>query len=233
MIRAVLFDFGQTLVDSADGFRAAEKELQEKAFADLDILSRDLFLEQYRRIRTALHGKSNFSRFDLLRDLYATYGIAADGDRLSLWEGQYWERVQAMTRIFPEAPDVLADLASRFLLGLVTNTQGQKGDPAHRLRAYPELERFFPVIVVAGEGGIPAKPAPAPFLRCLEMLNVRADEAMYVGDDWRIDVCGARETGLHPVWLKHETVTRRWPEAAFAVPAITNLRALTGLPELL
>ena len=29
MIRAVLFDFGQTLVDSADGFRLAEKKAQE------------------------------------------------------------------------------------------------------------------------------------------------------------------------------------------------------------
>jgi FMN phosphatase YigB (HAD superfamily) len=28
MIKAILFDFGQTLVDSSNGFRAAEKEAQ-------------------------------------------------------------------------------------------------------------------------------------------------------------------------------------------------------------
>jgi len=28
MIKAILFDFGQTLVDAADGFRAAEKAAQ-------------------------------------------------------------------------------------------------------------------------------------------------------------------------------------------------------------
>jgi phosphoglycolate phosphatase-like HAD superfamily hydrolase len=29
MIKAVIFDFGQTLVDSAGGFRKAEKEAQD------------------------------------------------------------------------------------------------------------------------------------------------------------------------------------------------------------
>ena len=32
MIKAVIFDFGQTLVNSADGFRTAEKQAQDKLF---------------------------------------------------------------------------------------------------------------------------------------------------------------------------------------------------------
>jgi hypothetical protein len=47
-IEAVLFDFGQTPVDSADGFRAAEKEAQARLMADLAIARQDEFLEDYR-----------------------------------------------------------------------------------------------------------------------------------------------------------------------------------------
>ncbi len=34
MIEVMLFDFGQTLVDSSEGFRAAERDAQSKIFAE-------------------------------------------------------------------------------------------------------------------------------------------------------------------------------------------------------
>ena len=43
-IKAVLFDFGQTLADSADGFRAAEKQAQEKIFKSLALTEWEEFV---------------------------------------------------------------------------------------------------------------------------------------------------------------------------------------------
>ena len=34
MIEVILFDFGQTLVDSSEGFRTAERDAQSKIFAE-------------------------------------------------------------------------------------------------------------------------------------------------------------------------------------------------------
>ena len=48
MVKAVIFDFGQTLVDSADGFRAAEREAQDRIFAALEGVERDRFIDVYR-----------------------------------------------------------------------------------------------------------------------------------------------------------------------------------------
>ena len=63
MIKALLFDFGQTLVDSSDAFRVAEKEAQGRLFADMspdtEGLSWKEFLGQYRAIRKEFHQKSN------------------------------------------------------------------------------------------------------------------------------------------------------------------------------
>ncbi len=36
MIEVILFDFGQTLVDSSEGFRTAERNAQSKIFAEFD-----------------------------------------------------------------------------------------------------------------------------------------------------------------------------------------------------
>jgi putative hydrolase of the HAD superfamily len=64
---------------------------------------------------------------------------------------------------------------------------------------------------------------------CVDALGVAPSEAVYVGDDWRIDVCGSRDAGLNPVWIKHESVKRNWPEVTPDVPVITRLDQLHQL----
>jgi HAD superfamily hydrolase (TIGR01549 family) len=234
MIRAIVFDFGQTLVDSSEGFRAAEKEAQEKAFAALGLTDREAFLSVYRAIRTAFHARSRFSRKAILEEVFRHYGRDPDPLLLEGWENDYWRRVQAMTRVFPEADEVLRKLRERaYRLALITNAQGQREEGQHRLGNYPELERHFEVVVVAGEGGIPPKPDATPFRLCLEMLGLAPEEAVYVGDDWRIDIQGAEAVGMHPLWLKHRLVQRNWPAVETAAPVIDSLEALLDVEKLL
>jgi HAD superfamily hydrolase (TIGR01549 family) len=229
IIKAVIFDFGQTLVDSADGFRQAEKEAQEKIFGHMALSLKEKFLDRYRQIRKDFHGRSNFSRLSMWKELYHYHCLVPDEALLHTWEAEYWDTVKARSILFPEASGVLKALNTRFLVALITNTQGQPASGAHRIREFPELERYFRVILVAGENGIPPKPDPIPFRKCLEALGVAAAEAVYVGDDWRIDVCGAQDAGLKPVWLKHESVKRNWPDVNADVPVITRLDQLFGL----
>ena len=226
MIKAILFDFGQTLVNSADGFRAAEKEAQAKLFSNLGLTIQIDFLTNYRRLRKALHEQSNFSRKFLFHEIYYYYCLTPNEKLLEQWETEYWETVKANTLLFPEALGVLKALNEKYLVSMITNTQGQKTAGTHRISLFPEIEKFFKVIIVAGEDGIPAKPAPDPFRICLEKLQIKASEAVYVGDDYRIDVGGAREAGLHPIWLKHHSVKRNWPEVQISVPVITSLEQL-------
>ena len=171
-VKAVIFDFGQTLVDSADGFRQAEKEAQEKLFAGLALSLRDPFLENYRRIRSQFHGRSEFSRRAMWRELYHYYCLAADDRQLTAWETEYWETVKAHSTLFPEAVPVLERLNRRVRVALITNTQGQPRSGTHRISQFPQLEPYFQVVIVAGEDGVPPKPDPEPFRRCLAELGV-------------------------------------------------------------
>ncbi|RJQ55657.1 MAG: HAD family hydrolase [Desulfobacteraceae bacterium] len=235
MIQAVVFDFGQTLVDSSDGFRVAEKKLQHRIFSDLGLESWEDFLSAYRRIRKVFHEKSDFSRKDLAAAVYGRYGRPPEGGRLESWETEYWEELTASTREFPEARRVLRSLSGTHRLALITNTQGQKVSGGHRILQFPELMRFFEIVIVAGEAGIPEKPDPAPFRLCLERLGIPAPDVVYVGDDWRIDVCGARGAGMHPVWLQHRSVKRHWPRPdgiEIPVAVIETLDALLDIGSL-
>jgi FMN phosphatase YigB (HAD superfamily) len=229
MIKAVIFDFGQTMVDSADGFRQAEKEAQAKLFGHMALSLREKFTERYRQIRKNFHDRSNFSRRAMWRDVYHYYCLMPDEALLDTWETEYWATVKAHSVLFPETPGVLEQLGTQFQVALITNTQGQPVSGTHRIRQFPELETYFRVIIVAGENGIPPKPDAVPFRMCVDALGVAPSEAVYVGDDWRIDVCGSRAAGLHSVWIKHESVKRNWPEVTPDVPVITRLDQLFGL----
>ena len=229
MIEAILFDFGQTLADSAGGFRAAEKEAEIRIFEDLGVESWPEFLADYRKLREEFHARSVFSRVALWRAVYQHYNRTPDLEFLSQMERDYWEMVKSRTRLFPETEAVLERLASEYRLGVITNTQGMRSSGEHRLAMFPELERFFEVIIVAGEAGVPPKPHPEPFLICLEKLGIAPDEAVYVGDDWRIDICGARGVGIQPVWLQHHSVSRKWPSVETSIPIITNLEELFSI----
>lgn len=233
MIRAIVFDFGQTLVDSAAGFRAAEKETQQRARAVLGLPDGEEFLSVYREIRSRFHARSDFSRKRILEALFHHYGEEPDPAMLETWESGYWERVRAMTRIFPEAEESLISLRERYRLALITNAQGQAEAGRHRLGHYPELMGFFEAIVIAGEGGIPAKPDPLPFRLCLDQLGIAPDEAVYVGDDWRIDICGSEAVGMHPVWLRHRSLRRNWPQVETPTPVIDGLERLLEVEQLI
>ncbi len=237
MIKAIIFDFGQTLVDSASGFRLAEKKAKDIVFAEirsgLGGLGLNDFLPQYRRIRKEFHGVSNFSRLAIWQEVYRYFGLCPDLKVLEDREYGYWEEVKMATKPFAETESVLKDLAKDYKLGLITNTQGQKIRGTHRLALFPELEKYFDAIIVAGEDGVPAKPDRQPFIKCLKQLGVSPKEAVFVGDDWRIDIQGAEKAGLKPVWLKHHSVDRNWPEIETRVPVIQSLSELLDISNLI
>ena len=228
--QAVIFDLTQTLVNSADGFRAAEKAAQEQIADDLNPSSPDEFMAIYRQVKTRFQDASQASRADIWKDVYHRYGREPDARRLSRWEDEYWDRVEALTSLFPETERVLDVLGERYPLGLVTNIQHSN---RHLLDAFPDLKRRFGACVLAGARGMPAKPAPEPFRQCLQDLGVDPAATVYVGDDWRIDIQGAQAAGLRVVWLQHALLRRTFPQAETDVPIITSLEPLLNIESLL
>lgn len=231
---AILFDFGQTLADSSEGFRTAEKEAQEKLAQRLAPLPRDNFLSVYRSCRKAFQDRSDFSRPAMWAAVCRNFGVEPEKILLDAMESDYWKTVEAQTVLFPETARILAGLTPRYRLALITNTQGEIGTVKHRIECFPALKDVFSVTIVAGgESGVPSKPDPIPFRLCLERLGMTPREALFVGDDWRIDICGALNVGIQPIWIRHRLVQRTWPAADRPVPTIESLDRLLDVEELL
>ncbi|MBM4429703.1 MAG: HAD family hydrolase [Chloroflexi bacterium] len=108
---------------------------------------------------------------------------------------------------YPEVPDLLQRLRSRYRLGLVSDGYAQV---QKRKLAALGLTDYFNVLVFSDEWGREAwKPNPRPFEVVLEELGVTGSEAVYVADNPTKDFLGARQVGM---W----TVRIRYPEGLYS-----------------
>jgi len=102
--------------------------------------------------------------------------------------------------IFALFDDVLSTLKTlkerKFILGLLTNLDKDMNPICRELG----LEPYLDFVVTSGEVGTD-KPEPPIFLAALQRAGVNASEAVHVGDQYKLDVIGARGVGITPVLI--------------------------------
>jgi len=96
--------------------------------------------------------------------------------------------------MFDGAQDAIQDLASRYILGALTNGNAD----INRLG----LNHVFDFAFSAEQVGAP-KPAPQLFNAALEHTRTAPHEMIYVGDDPQLDIDAAKRIGLHTIWVKN------------------------------
>lgn len=94
---------------------------------------------------------------------------------------------------------MLEDLKSKSLrLGMITNGKGQfQMDNIIALG----IEKYFDTILVS-EWEDMKKPNPEIFKKSLSILDVSANESMYIGDHPENDVMGSKNVGMLAIWKK-------------------------------
>jgi putative hydrolase of the HAD superfamily len=124
-------------------------------------------------------------------------------------------------RVFPEVVEVLRDLRARGLVtGVISNWDTRLGPLLEGLG----LRGYLDHVVLSAEVGW-EKPHPRIFEAALAQAGVQPAQALHVGDNYQQDVVGAREAGIHAVWLR-----RRGAETADC-PIVPSLRDLVALVE--
>lgn len=103
-------------------------------------------------------------------------------------------------------------------LGVVSNSDGRVEEALEAAG----LRGYFDVVVDSTLAGV-EKPDPAIFRTALDTLGVPADEALYVGDLYEVDVLGAQAAGMAAVLLQ--------PSGAPPPSGCATARSLGALAE--
>jgi len=136
---------------------------------------------------------------------------------------QYWRVYAANSPPFRDAEPTVRKLKrAGYKLGLVSDSDGTPGMKRKRIRGVP-FHNLFEAIVVAGEDTPRVKPGHESFILIARKLGVQPKSSIYVGDNPRTDIEGAKAVGMISV-----IVHRNGSHGGDAHYRVPNLRALPG-----
>ncbi len=99
--------------------------------------------------------------------------------------------------LFDDVLPALTDLKDRgLILGLISNVDRDMTPLLNELGLTPLLQ-----VVVTSQDVGSSKPQPEIFREALRQAGVQASEAIYVGDQYEIDIIGANNAGMNGVLL--------------------------------
>src|SRR5207247_2998763 len=109
---------------------------------------------------------------------------------------QYWRVYAAKSPPFKEAnPTVRKLKRAGYRLGIVSDSDGTPGMKRKRIRQVP-FHNLFDGIVVAGEDTPRVKPGHESFSLIARKLRVQPKSSIYIGDNPRTDIEGAKAVGV-------------------------------------
>jgi HAD superfamily hydrolase (TIGR01509 family) len=209
----VLFDWGETLMwvpgmihDPDRHLACVERIFESEVAAAVDVaLECASFMDGYlEACRTQIdrsretHREHSFAdRFGLALVLA---GVTALPPRAALerMADALGREVTRHARLLDHADTVVAELAQRYRLGVVSNYPHGKVVAAS-LERFGMLEHFATVVVSYHTGWI--KPHPDCYRPALDALPAAPGRTLMVGDDLTNDVRGAKALGLRTAWM--------------------------------
>ncbi|RZS39100.1 putative hydrolase of the HAD superfamily [Herbihabitans rhizosphaerae] len=220
MIRAVCLDIDDTLVDFATSARSAVAAM----------IGRDDMWPAWERVTEehvarAIAGEIDYDTMRRARTkaFLADCGALLDDDLIVRMEDRRLAFLNQTWRTFDDAVPCLEWLRSAgFLIGAITNSTGaHQRDKLARLG----IAEYFDTVVIAGEIGC-GKPDPVIFATAAKQLDVPPEQIVHVGDRLDLDAVGARDAGMHGIWLDRAAGAEPGERA---VHVITSLEALPKL----
>jgi putative hydrolase of the HAD superfamily len=196
MIRAIIFDLDNTLVD----FMRMKRQAVSAAVAAMIDAGLGLTIEETEARIDAIYkarGIEFQSVFDqLLYDVFqkVNYKILSAGIIA------YRRAREAALVPYPHVNLTLVALLKRGIrLAVVSDAPGRE---AWLRLCYLNFHQMFDSVVTFEDTG-ERKPSPAPFLRALQELNVKPVETLMVGDWAERDMIGAAQVGITTVFARY------------------------------
>jgi FMN phosphatase YigB (HAD superfamily) len=247
MLKAVFFDLDDTLVN----WEARDQDWQEYDRAHLrgvfDYVVGHLHpLPDFEAFVTEAQRRSENAWMQASRSLEAPHhgkvllqalgALGVPPELLSAEVGEaclrayQWEGLPGVT-LYPDVLETLRFLRSKRLrLGIVTNAfqpMWMRERELENLGLSPEL---FECRVSSADVGY-LKPHPAIFEHALRSLDIRPEEAVFVGDNPEADVAGAQSAGMYAVLRVVSTLPPMISGLIVPDAAINNLRDLPAVLE--
>ncbi|VDG20591.1 HAD family hydrolase [Lactiplantibacillus mudanjiangensis] len=205
MIKAIIFDVDDTLYDQKSPVETALAQTLDHALSASELAVifnrfRDFTDHTYHQVMTHELTLKAWQTARLRHALALLNLPTISTDWAIQFEMAYQQALKKI-QLFSGLSTTLAKLSHHFQIGIITNgpTEIQR-QKLHQL----QIERYVHAdnIFIAETLGI-AKPDPSIFTTWAHQAGIRANQAVYVGDNATLDMSGAKHAGWQTFWFNH------------------------------
>jgi putative hydrolase of the HAD superfamily len=192
--KAIIFDLDNTLLDRDLTLISFCDKFVDKFSSRLNLTLKEDIIQQIRKSDRNGYRKKD-ELFEELLEVLPWETKPSKSELNEYWMLEFCNCVVPMNGMM----DVLVELKQRGLkLGIITN--GSMKMQSQKIKNL-NIANYFDSIIISEAVNL-KKPDSAIFQLSLDELCVKAEEAIYVGDNPLNDVIGALNAGLNVVWLK-------------------------------
>lgn len=196
MIKAVIFDLDNTLVD----FMKMKAEAIDAAIHAMIDAGLDLTYEETKKRIDAIYKEKGIEFQYVFDSLLSDIFERVDYKILSAGVVAYRRAREAALVPYPHVYITLYELLKMGLrLAVISDAPARE---AWLRLTYLNMHHIFDVVVTF-EDTKELKPNPAPFRLALERLNLKPEEALMVGDWAERDIIGAKKVGMKTVFARY------------------------------
>jgi putative hydrolase of the HAD superfamily len=196
MIRAIVFDLDNTLVD----FMVMKRVAVAAAIDAMIDAGLPLDRETAEREIFAIYRREGIEHQTVFDDLLEQHLGRVDYKILAAGIVAYRRAREAALVLYPHVTFTLVSLIKQGIrLAVVSDAPRRE---AWLRLCYLNLHHLFDVVVTFEDTG-ERKPSPGPFRRVLEQLGIEPHEALMVGDWAERDVVGAMQLGMRTAFARY------------------------------
>ncbi|HAS6494499.1 TPA: HAD-IA family hydrolase [Vibrio parahaemolyticus] len=209
MLKAIFFDMDETLCGTSQADKAAGQKFAawiQQTYPQVS--DPQAFLQRYlqgvyKKLNAefpqlvALLPDENAFRCGLIQTILAENGIHIDAEQAQQAQHYFDSARMGAFTFFPGVKEMLMDLRKHYKLVVITNGPIFSQHP--KLKA-TQMDEWVDHIIVGGEEP-EEKPAASIFQKALNLVDIKPEEALHIGDSLAADIEGANNIGILSVWV--------------------------------
>ncbi|EJC6853539.1 HAD-IA family hydrolase [Vibrio parahaemolyticus] len=209
MLKAIFFDMDETLCGTSQADKAAGQKFAawiQQTYPQVS--DPQAFLQRYlqgvyKKLNAefpqlvALLPDENAFRCGLIQTILAENGIHIDAEQAQQAQHYFDSARMGAFTFFPGVKEMLTDLRKHYKLVVITNGSIFSQHP--KLKA-TQMDEWVDHIIVGGEEP-EEKPAASIFQKALNLVDIKPEEALHIGDSLAADIAGANNMGILSVWV--------------------------------